>query len=387
MKIRKQVIYIYFLVILAVIFAACTPKNETQQQTHSSVTEEGFNAGFNSSGLPSNLPGQYDKILSGDFSELAGTWVDGYGSRRTLMAYGTFGEGNASGFRRDDNGFYTWNISFESGGAGVQLYPAGIEVNERIGQTDITKTRILIVSSGDSAYNPNEFYYFESGAHTAVVTSSSPYAKILTGDLSEFTGIWANRRGDVSVLKSDGCFYRGYRAYSFIKDGDSYRWSVSMDGDSIYVWLYPAGIEIMNNNGFFIQSDTAKVRIYTGSDAGDGVYYREGDISLPVPVELAPGTFINGYIEEGEDHWFKITITGSDFDFLVVETDSGTNTVLEAYTESYEYINANYIKQDQNAWVGINIWGVKKGTTYIIKLKSYNSGSYRILAAETVAFG
>ena len=117
--------------------------------------------------------------------------------------------------------------------------------------------------------------------------TANPHPEILNGDFSAFAGTWVSEYGDVTELRADGHFDRGYQPFNFRKDGDRYGWDLAADGDSTTLWLYPVGIEIYG--GMFdatgnwkpgmITTDTTKVRIYTvfGSTPGDIVYYREGE--------------------------------------------------------------------------------------------------------------
>jgi hypothetical protein len=167
------------VLIFVVIFTACTKKSETQ--THHADEHEG-GPSDDYEALPPGFGYPYTAILEGDLSNFAGTWVNGQGSRMVLTTNGTFGEGSSASFRRQENGSYTWGISFASGGGnGVVLYPVGVDVNERPGQTDTTKVRILIITSGDSAYNPDEFYYRE-GEGTSSSTSSHTIQIGFSGD-------------------------------------------------------------------------------------------------------------------------------------------------------------------------------------------------------------
>ena len=110
------------------------------------------------------------------------------------------------------------------------------------------------------------------------ITNAGPFQQILNGDLSDFAGMWVNGNGNSITLTSKGLFYHGYNAYNFRKDGSSYSWDVSMDGDSIPARLFPAGVELVNGNNKIIQTDTTRPRIniyFVESNAD--VFYRAGD--------------------------------------------------------------------------------------------------------------
>ena len=132
--------------IIVLMFAACTKKSETQPQTGGDVSD---NVNFS---VPSQSAAaasvSYSKILNGDFSDLAGTWVNERGESRSLRADGTFGEGKSGNVTKGFNDTYVWSIATgEESGFGAALYPAGTEVWNEDGQllaTDTTKIRITI---------------------------------------------------------------------------------------------------------------------------------------------------------------------------------------------------------------------------------------------------
>ena len=110
--------------------------------------------------------------------------------------------------------------------------------------------------------------------------SSPDYDKILTGNLSDFEGWYANGKGDRIVLNFDGTTNTGSyeedsivyteKADTFTKhENGSYTWSIGLkDYDAEYgysVWLYPIGIEVYTSEGL-VPTDTTKVRLYTGHD-------------------------------------------------------------------------------------------------------------------------
>ena len=76
--------------IIVLMFTVCAPKSETRSQTVVTVTAE-----------------SYAKILNGDLSDFAGTWVNVSNERKQLKADGVF-EGmddgiTASIFKKTDN--------------------------------------------------------------------------------------------------------------------------------------------------------------------------------------------------------------------------------------------------------------------------------------------
>jgi len=186
--------------------------------------------GYLSDSLPvEKSSGTYAKILDGDLSAFAGTWVDGRGYSRVMTTNGTFGEGTPNGFRKAESGHYTWSISFASGGGnGVELYPVGVDVNARPGQTDITKVRMLIITSGDSAYNPDEFYYRQVEAAS----------QSLPQEPAELTGEWHSR----SITGS--C--HGQEHYIFTADGYYRKGDLYQKHDGIWTLVRDAARDKYN---------------------------------------------------------------------------------------------------------------------------------------------
>ena len=104
--------------------------------------------------------------------------------------------------------------------------------------------------------------------------------------------------------------------------------------------------------------------------------------SYPVPITLNPGSFINGYIEQGQVIWYSVRLQYGGT--LVVETTGTTDTTLEAFTADYEYIAYN-----DDTWTGdtvernaiITLWVTQDNYTVLFRLKSFHAGSFRIFAA------
>ena len=157
MKIWKQrnsslTAFIGILAILVIMVTACTKKSprtegSTQQQT---TMAEQMQTTF--------ISDPYTKILNGDLSDFAGTWVNSY-ERIQLKADGTFGNGTADSFEKYSDNTYMWSIDFGNDrGTFLILYPIGTEIKEdfqyTILQTDTTKVRIAInrIDTSDKVY-------------------------------------------------------------------------------------------------------------------------------------------------------------------------------------------------------------------------------------------
>jgi len=284
------------IAVITIAFTACTKKSETQPAV--TVTAE-----------------SYAKILNGDLSDFAGTWVNVNNEKRQLKADGFFAEGlTVSDFKKTDNGngAYSWWIKIDEDerlgemGEVIFLYPAGIELDiegfslEYSGEigillNDKTKDRIVIrpVPLYETLFY-TAVYYREGQAptaetlaaqrQTAVTLTADPddsnrsYEKILSGDFSAFTGTWVTGEGRTNPLSANGVFGNG-NAYNFsITEGGYYEWIVNWGGEAgeIPIRLYPAGVEIFNTwTGSRVQTNTAKDRITVMDvERNDEVYYQ-----------------------------------------------------------------------------------------------------------------
>jgi len=384
------------IMLTALVFTACSKGTASASlDARASTEEEGYSPGDDYEALPAGFGYPYTAIMDGHFSDFAGTWVNGRGDRIQLRSNGTLSDMERAGSAsRDENNYYYWysNPVMEEWSYRINLIPAGLEFFHYSGnvRTDTTKDRLYIEAGMIERSAVSADVYYRDG-HAAAVESSGPYAKILAGNLSDFAGTWVNRRGNISELTPEGLFDNAYHASNFQKTGSGinevYSWWISLGGDGGEVKLYPAGAEIFTWDDQIIQTDTTKVRISFYAESSDQVYYQEGEISLPVPIVLAPGTFINGYIEQGENHWY--IVRSPDGGILTVETEGSTDTVLTVFSENYEYISENddtwigdYV--DRNAKLVIS---VRSDTAYIFRLSAFGSGSYRILAIFEIGLG
>ena len=131
---KKRFIYASIFAIILMVLTACNRGSGTQSQTAAAPDAASTD--------------RYAKILNGDFSDVAGTWVNEHGISRSLRADGTFGEGRSGNVTKAVNGTYIWPVATgEESGFGAALYPAGTEVWDEDGQllaTDTTKIRITI---------------------------------------------------------------------------------------------------------------------------------------------------------------------------------------------------------------------------------------------------
>ena len=101
--------------------------------------------------------------------------------------------------------------------------------------------------------------------------------------------------------------------------------------------------------------------------------------NLPAPTQLNPGSFVPGNIAMGQDYWYSVRTTGRGR--LVVETTGNIDTMLEAYSESFDLLAADDDGGDgNNARIEIM---AEPNRTYLFRLKGYSdaSGPYRIFAS------
>jgi len=276
-------------VIIAMAFTACTKKSETQ--TAVTVTAN-----------------PYPEILNGDFSAFAGIWENGNGDKRQLrpdgfLTDGSYGDYGINPYRFDINGkganmHYSWMIL---DGLDINLYPAGVEIiteDNQVIQSDTTKVRIAVYPKSS-----NDIYYLTAAGYSGPYVDH--YAKILNFDFSDFAGTWVNDHGGGSVvLTEDGLLQNiGFFPISNLrKIGGAYAWDLSTGIVSLPVFLFPAGVEVTDEDNRLVQTDTTKDRIAIDRRYSNQVYYLQGGAASQSkvwePAELT-----------GE--WHSRSITGS----------------------------------------------------------------------------
>ena len=109
---------------------------------------------------------------------------------------------------------------------------------------------------------------------------------------------------------------------------------------------------------------------------GSGPYMILAD-SRPI-TELRVGSSVSGSIIQGQENWYNVRSTQNGY--LVVETTGDTDTLLDIYDQNFNLLasdddGAGY----PNARVRIQ---VAAGNTYLIILKSYSDGAYRVQASN-----
>ena len=226
----------------------------------------------------------YSKIIIGDLSDFAGTYEYTEMGNITfqLRSDGTFSNSErAEDFAFESGGCYSWNrISASGHMIKMMLIPAGVEVigNDMDYASDTKRHRIVTGEDYDRIY-------YKAGSETAApiaYTAGDYDAKIMKGDLSDFTGYWVNSTGNRKYLRADGTFSDGETADGFRRNMDTtYSWGISSElsedgfASGYGVILFPAGLDIIFGNEYF-ESDAAKVRISMGHDFNPlEIYYIE----------------------------------------------------------------------------------------------------------------
>jgi len=274
----------YFLTTIAIfaittmVFTACTKKSETKA---AALTSAGTNT----------------KIMHGDLSDFAGTWVNGDGERVQLKADGMWGDDGirAFDFKKTGDGAnakYSWNVLLVENDERLgdiyivlDLFPSGVDNDIRgeylvnnnmtrgIFPTDNTKDRIVRTASimSDSPFISSSVYYREDEYPAVQPQSIDPDTKFLTADISAFAGTWVDVHGQKMQIKANGRLQ--------LMDNNLHYFSDDYEAD---VYIFPAGVEFVHWSGTVI-TDTTKDRVFIqyGSErtpTNDDVYYREEEL-------------------------------------------------------------------------------------------------------------
>jgi len=498
--------FFIFLVILFFVFAFPACKKDADN----TASDSGLNDTGNFIQDTLVTADSYSKILNGDFSDFAGMWVNGRGQRARLTPDGVFTlqrpDGNfawglrASGFKREndnmmsDESFYMWSNADAldgTGGTGMRLFPAGGEIlrNGSLVQTNTSKDRIY--AGSDILSSIVIFYREDLNAPTAdeiagVEIKNEQELRIgstLSGSINSGDEIWYSiTTGEAGFLtieamsfidtyiivydsqqnflhevhgwegvnpriefstQPETTYHIQYCAYSvhnfgehadqisstfqirasfmplpeiiplysgfasgYIEAGQELWFKILVSGRGIinihttgdtdtYLELYTANFDFITSDDDSGENSNAKItnlevspgqefliklRAY-GDNSGPYNLIAQAD-PYPVPITLNPGMFINGYIEHGREIWYSVRLQYGGT--LVVETSGTTDTTLEAFTIDYEYITYN-----DDTWTGdivernaiITLWVTQDNYTVLFRLKSFNSGSFRIMAS------
>ena len=357
--------FILLVAITAMAFTACTKKGETQSQT--ATAEQTQTA---ASSAPSN---PHHEILSGDFSAFAGIWENGNGDKRQLrpdgfLTDGSYGDHGIEPYRFDVNGndaniHYSWMIL---DGVDINLYPAGVEImtgDNQVIQSDTTKVRIAVYPKSS-----NDIYYLTAAGYSGPYVDH--YAKILNFDFSDFAGTWVNDHGGGSVvLTEDGLLQNiGFFPISNLrKIGGAYAWDLSTGIVSLPVFLFPAGVEVTDEDNRLVQTDTTKDRIAIDRRYSNQVYYRQGEAQTALDhEELRAGSSVTGVV--GRDWIERYNIRSVDTFYISLVIESEVEILLDVYN-GQQFIKSSI--DDSGEYHSRIEIAAQPNTVYILEVSSY----------------
>jgi len=243
----KQITLICICAVLSVVVTAC-PRGEAKPQTQ---TLSETSAAITADSYVSNEP--YAKIISGDLSDFAGTWVNIHGERRQLYADGIFGSpGTISNITKNDEGTsdaYKWYVLEGINepipgeyGYFVYLYPAGAALDieginiingyhiRGILANDSTKDRIILRPRPQhDALQPDYFVFYREGeAPNAETLFAQALPELVQAQTKAALGEYKN------ILNYESSFYEDYYSPVYINDLNIRQFAlVDMDGDNI----------------------------------------------------------------------------------------------------------------------------------------------------------
>ena len=337
---KMERILAVLLMIAVLIFSACSRNKENQssaedtEELSESITEDNVIA--EAAQTPAAAEGyNYSKILNGDFSEFAGTWVNSSCRRIKLNADGSFIDGFKSSpvIRSEDSyygtGIYQWGISSESTADGfnvswgIILFPVGVDVKEggHVFQSDTAKVRVALVQQDFSA--SHQLYYREeiSPVQNAQELRVSSF---INGNLSPGQGIWYRVRSaelGLFTIEVDSGIDTYLEAYdkdlNFIKENDDW-------------YSHNPRIEFLAdaNTAYYIRFNS-----YSGNERGS---FRIMASHKPMIItDLRSGSH-NGFLESGKEYWYRFRTSG--IGTLNIHTTGNTDTVLELFDENLDFI-------------------------------------------------
>jgi len=183
----KQITFVVIWAVLSVVATSCSSSESKPQTQTLSETSAAINAGNYVSIESYASIEAYAKILNGDLSDFAGTWVNIHGESRQLYADGIFGSpGTISNFTKNDEGTsdaYKWYVLEGINepipgeyGYFVYLYPAGAALDieglniingyhiRGILANDSTKDRIILRPRPQhDSLQPDYFVFYREG--------------------------------------------------------------------------------------------------------------------------------------------------------------------------------------------------------------------------------
>jgi len=176
MKMNRKLLTVLAALVILGAAAGCNKKNDAAL-TETNAKQEIMQAEQQKEAVPAQTSGtaagtesyDYSKILKGDFSEFAGTWVSSNGKIMLLKADGTLAniqdKQKYGGFTEEDRdgSSYQSIVNLEGNGTfyALLLYPVGADIYDHYGdrklvQSDKTKVRI---ATQEKDFKISEIYY------------------------------------------------------------------------------------------------------------------------------------------------------------------------------------------------------------------------------------
>jgi hypothetical protein len=292
----------------------------------------------------------YDKILKGDFSAVAGYYVTEDNWRIFLPPDGNtaFNDYRVSDFRKT-GGVYTWGILGRQEGVAVMLFPIGVDI-EGI-TTDTTKVRIYFTSfRWEAPSNPSHIYYKESKFPATHVTTDNLRLR-MRQDLNSET---------ITILEKGAKALVQYWRDPVTIDGISGRWVQVYTIDGLMGYCFSGYLEELSDPVSAapqIEISTWDLRIQWGEDKTWS--------AILVIEKVSSNAFGNTF--EGYFEWY---LSGA----LV-----GREIFSGMYTSSSKEVNMQGIKVEN-----MNTFGVRLGMD---KYRAFLSNDGNSLTRGTVPDG
>jgi len=376
----KLKIGLFGILIIVSLFFACSKDKEKSSSGEDTAEQSEFIIEDNFIDDVTHTPAaaegyDYSKILKGDFSELAGTWVNISGNRIKFNAQGSFNEGyKASSVMRSDNssygtGIYQWGVNSEpdadgfSIGWGVILFPVGVDVKEgdRIFQSNTEKVRIALVQHD---FAPAYQLYYREEISPVLNAQELRVGSFINGNMSTGQGIWYSvRTSEIGLLTIDvdsriDTYLEAYdRNLDLIKRNDDW------DG------INPKVEFLSEANAVYY------IRFNGYGENISGAFRIMASHKPMVITDLRSGSH-RGSIENGKDYWFSVRTNG--IGILDIHTTGNINTYMELYNKDFELFDAdNESGINSNAQIKMD---VRPDQIFYIKLRAVISGQYEITA-------